>query len=161
MLLVLRIAAFLVGAYVSFQYTAEVWVVGSVFGAVVLFWQFTLNQKVHLASYLGFLLASTLIYALILKMPDWGVPETGFYRLIVPEMLVGTFLLPLAQRLFLKTAWRRVFVTIPAVYVLSYASALLLDQLNPTPPLNYFLNVVAVWQGSYLLFMFAPLKGLE
>ena len=157
-MLILRILFFVVGTIVSYIYAPKYWIVGPIFGAVVLFWHWSLTQKPRLISYVGFFLASTLIYALVIKISTFRIPETGLLGIFMPWLVTGTALLPIAHKYFLKISWQRVLVTIVAVYAVSFGGGTLLNHADLySNPLRYFVNVVMLWQGTYLLCMF-PLQ---
>ena len=61
MTLLAKLLVFVAGAYVSFAHCAEYWVVGPVFGFVVLCWQAASLRTFLAPKRLGFLASSTLI----------------------------------------------------------------------------------------------------
>ena len=161
LILIGKLAVFLVAAYALERYDliAEYWYVGPVFGAVVLLWHArTIRDLVSMRS-LGFLGASTLIYAnvawiimdgdsLIPAIPD--VFDAGFLG-----VMIGSALLPVAHRAFLGASWRRVKIAIPCLYLVWYALALSgLFDVEIT-----LINSMSVWQALYLVCLFAPRPG--
>lgn len=157
-----KIAVFLIGAYLGGKHVTDYWVVGPIFGLVVVIWQATsLRALVTLRSG-AFVVASTLIYALVLWL--YGALLHPFstqrdYSFVA--MIAGTALLPLAHAWCFKVSWRRVLVAIPAIYALTYLVGFLGDAvgLDKTPLADFLYNGVTVWQGAYLLLMFGWRKG--
>ena len=153
----LRILFFVAGTITSYIYAPKYWIVGPIFGAVVLFWHWSLTRKPRLLGYVGFFLASTLIYALVIKMSSIHTPETGLIGIFMPWLMAGTILLPIAHKYFLKVSWPKVLVTIIAVYAVAYTGGTLLNKVDLySNPIRYFVNIVMLWQGTYLFCMFTP-----
>lgn len=153
-----KLAAFLAAAYAFAHYDliAEYWYVGPIFGAVVLLWHAGSSRDLVRMRSLGFLAASTLIYALVAWIIlEWDdeIPEipnvfdAGFLG-----VMIGSALLPVAHGALLGASWGRVTIAIPCLYLAWYA--LSLSELFGLD--NALINFVSVWQALYLVCMFAP-----
>jgi hypothetical protein len=148
---------FTAGAVLSYIYAPKYWIVGPIFGAVVIVWHWSLTRKPRWTGYIGFFLASTLIYALVIKISTLKIPETGLLGIFMPWLIAGTVLLPLAHKYFLKVSWLRVVLTVVAVYAITYGGGTLLNQVGlNTHPIRYVVNAITLWQGTYLACMFWP-----
>jgi hypothetical protein len=161
LILIGKLAAFLAAAYALQHYdlVAEYWYVGPAFGTVVLVWHARTIRDLVSAPSLGFLGASTLIYAVV----AWIIMESDSVIPEIPEVfdagflgvMIGTALLPVAHGALLGASWGRVKIAIPCLYLTWYALALSgLFDLDIT-----LINSMSVWQGLYLLFMFSPKPG--
>lgn len=159
-MLILRIVVFVVGAYIStksvrgtfFNPICEFFLIGLIFGVVVIVWQWSLARELQWNRGVGFFLASTFIYMFVIILPELDISETVFSFIIQNPMCLGTILLPLAHKLILKTSWLRIAVTIPSVFALTFAGGALFQWLS----LGDFINIITIWQGTYLAFMFYP-----
>ncbi len=161
LILIGKLAVFLAAAYALERYdlVAEYWYVGPVFGAVVLLWHARAIRDLASARSLGFLGASTLIYAIV----AWIIME---WDSVIPEIpdvfdagflgvMIGSALLPVAQGALLGASWRRVKIAIPCLYLVWYALALSgLFDVDVT-----LINSMSVWQALYLVCLFAPKPG--
>ena len=65
---VVKAFAFLVCAYVSAEHMTDYWVIGPTFGLVVLIWRATDVDHLFKSGAAAFLIASTLIYALVVRL---------------------------------------------------------------------------------------------
>ena len=148
-----KLLVFIVGAYVSFAHCAEYWVIGPVFGMVVLCWQAT-NVRAFLSpKRLRFLASSTLIYALVYWISRQKLPEVSYlFSAFLLAVLVGTVLLPLAHGRWLGASRRRVRVAIPVIYGAFYLSQF----LNLSSAGQQWINMVSIWQAAYLFCFFGP-----
>ena len=149
LLLVGRIALFLAGAFISGKQVNEYWYIGPTFGIVVLAWYANSIQQLLSLRSLGFLVASTLIYALVARLAG---------ELMV-AVAIGTLLLPTAHAALLGTSWRRTAIAVPGIYGTWYLLGLLTSWLGERwrlGPLEHFVHLVSIWQVAYLLFMFVP-----
>ncbi len=161
-MLILRIVVFVVGAYISnksvagvyFNPICEFFLIGVIFGVVVITWQWSLTRELQWYRWAGFILASTLIYLLVTILLELDIPETALSSVIHNPIFLGTILLPLAHKLILKTSWLRVAVTIPGVYAVSFSIGVFLEELVPYGTARDFVNIIFLWQGAYLMFMF-------
>ena len=153
-----KLAAFLAAACALAHYDliAEYWYVGPVFGAVVLLWHAGSSRDLVRMRSLGFLAASTLIYALVAWIIlEWDdeIPEipnvfdAGFLG-----VMIGSAFLPVAHGALLRASWGRVTIAIPCLYLAWYA--LVLSELFGLD--NALINSMSVWQALYLVCMFAP-----
>lgn len=159
-ILLLKVAAFLVGAYLSNKLVGHYWYVGPIFGAVVLLWQAESIHDLIRPRSLAFFAASTLIWAFVYWLLDHD------HRLLdLPALLglsdsanqavaVGSILLPMAHWLLLKVSWKRVLVPITCLYAAWYAIVSLLDSIDFD--FNAWINAVSIWQAIYLLCLFVP-----
>ncbi len=164
---ILRIVVFVVGAYFSnksvsgtyFDPVCEFFLIGLTFGVVVITWHWSLTREFKWYSWTGFVLISTLIYLLVTILPELDIPETALSFVIQNPLFLGTILLPLAHKLVLKTSWLRVAITIPRVYAVSFSGGAFLDTLVLNGIVRDFVDIVFLWQGSYLVFMFYAFKS--
>lgn len=146
-----RAVIFVIGAYFCQEYAAEYWVVGPLFGAVVLFWHFSFARRTLHWNAAFFLIASTLIYALVVwisRKPRLG--DDAFYWAV----WVGTILLPVAHALMLGASHSRAALAVPCIYGLWYGISSVLGQFTLPQAVQPFLNTVSIWQALYLLFLF-------
>lgn len=146
-LLIARIGLFVVGAFISGKQMDEYWYIGPTFGIVVLAWYANSIQNLLSLRNLGFLVASTLIYALVARLAG---------ELMV-AVAIGTLLLPTAHAALLGTSWKRTAIAVPGIYggwyLLGLAASWLEEWLWPV---QSFVHMASLWQFAYLLFMFAP-----
>jgi hypothetical protein len=148
---IIRVVVFLVGAVVSFEYVPNRWVVGPVFGLVVLIWHTASPKDAIRLRHLGFLAASTFIYYLViaLDLDDGAWLNVAF----------GTAALPLAHRFLLGASWRRTFIAIPSIYAIWYLFSWVIAKTGlQDSPVDFIINFVFVWQAAYLVFMFGCRK---
>ncbi len=153
LLLIARIAAFLVGAHGTRQVVTSSWYVGPIFGLVVLVWYARSLRELFALQSAGFLAASTLIYSLVFRIASMGMTEENVFRAAVA---IGTIFLPLAHKAFLTASWRRVLIAVPGIYGLWYALSSLIAKRTWPQPVDSLVNPVAIWQAAYLLFMCWP-----
>lgn len=161
----IRLAAFLVGAWISGEHTADRWVVGPVFGVVVLLWHARQWEQCWRKPSLIFLACSTLIYALVVTIalsgPGWFSDNMRIYLAVA----VGTFLLPLVHAVCLGADTSRLRRAVPLIYVVWFMATKLLEWLDPSLPYpwNRLINSAAIWQAIYLyaLFGFTPPKPVD
>lgn len=168
---VVKTVAFLICAWVSAAHMTDYWVIGPTFGLVVLVWRSTDVDALFKPDALAFLIASTLIYALVVRLQDTHINGLGVSSDVPLEIAVGvgTILLPLAHARFLKAPWKRAAIAIPAIYITWFVLSSALSALNSesrigqklSEALDQFqlLNLASIWQAAYLAFMFWP--GLE
>ena len=155
---IVKAVVFLICAWVSAQHMTDYWVVGPTFGLVILIWRSTDIDDLFKPNALAFLAASTLIYALVVRLD-----KIGDFRLEW-AVAVGTFLLPLVHAIILKAPWRRAAIAIPAIYVVWLVLSHLLGELNDSSGIGQkvsealddvrFINLASIWQAAYLGFMF-------
>ncbi|GEM_PF-6825374 len=149
-----RLALFAVCAWVSGEHMDEGWVIGPLFGLVVLAWYLALPPTLTLQHAL-FLFASTLIYALVAHLAVDGLPMTQHSMEVNQAVLVGTVSLPVAHRQLLGAPWDRVVRAIIGVYVIWFAIGKLLEMMDLDGTWG-LINMASIWQALYLYFMFAP-----
>ncbi len=146
----LRIATWLVGAWISYAYVTSPWIPGFVFAAVVLVWHRSFSAELVLARYVAFVAASVLNYAIVLEIAEAGAPGSLSFRAFEPSVVVGSVLLPIAHGYLLGVAARRVMAAIPIIYLSAYAVASVVDVSGPAAAI---INPVAAWQLAYLLIL--------
>jgi hypothetical protein len=152
---VLRIVAYIACAYWSGELLTDLWYVGPMFGAVVLLWQVHDWRRLLSWRHGAFLVASTLIYALVIRL------HSTQERLAVEvAVAIGTILLPIAHGLLLGVARRHVQLIIPALFVLWYALVHMIAWIEGVgvPWLPGVFHMAAMWQALYLLLFFRPRK---
>ena len=158
----LKLGLYLAGAWVSQKSCAGYWVVGPVFGAVVLACNARALPALGWVRPAAFLGSSTLIYALVYGIAEnggweWHNPVVEWLSGAFPAGVVaGSILLPLAHRVFLGSAFRRTVgawaLLIASFYGVTLA-ALAADRLGVTG-INFLAIAVYVWQGVYLAVFF-------
>jgi uncharacterized membrane protein YdcZ (DUF606 family) len=155
--ILLRVIVFFVGVYFSYEHAEDYWVVGPVFGSVVLFWQYSIHRKLQIPKAVAFFVSSTLIYALVRYMFDFEITgkidEVAHFS---APVLAGTILLPIAYKLMMGCSWKRVYLAVPAIYVLWHLSGFLLEKLALDSNVEPWINHVMAWQAVYLIAMFYP-----
>ena len=157
-----KAVVFLLCAYTSATHMSDYWVIGPTFGLVVLIWRSTDVDALFKPDALSFLVASTLIYALVVRLEKGDLKLEG-------AVAVGTILLPLAHAWLLKVPWKRAAIAIPATYAVWFVLSRLLGQLHDMTAIGVnigdvldktrIVNLASIWQAAYLGFMFWP--GLE
>ena len=157
-----KISAFLVGTYCSFRCVVSHWHVGPIFGIVVLIWRAkSLSDLFNIRS-VAFLAASTLIYALVIEIMERTSNRVSSDLWSYLAVAVGTLLLPIAHGLCLHAPWSRVFLAVPAIYVVWYGLGLGLNAMAlHDQPVEALVNTVSTWQAAYLVFMFAAIPGVR
>jgi hypothetical protein len=151
---ILRLAAWALGAVVCDRTVENHWVVGPVFGGVVVLWDWTCCQKPRWVRWGVFLVVSTLIYAMVRELADIRLPDSPIFEVLFPAVLVGSFLLPLAHRIILNQPRVPIVTTGILIYIASYAGSLVSDGLGLGAPWTMLINSVAAWQGAYLFLLF-------
>jgi len=142
------------GVYFSYEMIDNHWFVGPIFGAVVLFWYWTLIPEPKIPGSICFFLTSTAIYALVLELTQRDLPNAGIFQFLDPAIITGTILLPVAHKLFLGGSWAKTAVAIPGIYLICFGGAQLSNFLSLGAPYSSFVNSMSFWQGAYLIFMF-------
>jgi hypothetical protein len=155
MLLVFRLVIYLVGGYLSMACAVEIggnghypligFAVGPIFAIVVLLWQ---NDFVSSAS-LKFLILSTLIWCLV----DWLLHVASGDKYFDLDILVGSILLPCAHAWIFRSSWRRACLAIVLSFV-GFELSRLIPENGPNL-VRRIINPAMLWQGGYLLAMFA------
>ena len=155
-----KVVVFLLCAYASATHMTDYWVIGPMFGLVVLIWRSPDVDDLFKPEAGLFLIASTLIYVLVVKMERSDKVD------LQTMVGVGTILLPLAHAYFLKAPWRRTMIAIPAIYITWFVLSRVLGYLNDSTGISQtiseairdsrVLNLASVWQAAYLGFMFWP-----
>ena len=152
-----KAVVFLLCAYTSATHMSDYWVIGPTFGLVVLIWRSTDVDALFKPDALSFLVASTLIYALVVRLEKGDLKLEG-------AVAVGTILLPLAHAWLLKVPWKRAAIAIPATYAVWFVLSRLLGRLDDSSGIGQkisealdevrIINMASVWQAAYLGFMF-------
>lgn len=151
-MLILRILVFIVGAWLS-SGLAIIGLAGMVFGFVVIVWHWSFTRKLYWFRWSGFLLLSTLIFILVVRMQDTHIFKAA--KILDPAILAGTVLILIAHKFLLKASWLRIAIAISGVYAITTLDLWLLSVIpKPSHPDIELLNPVSIWQGTYLLFMF-------
>lgn len=150
-----RALVFLAGAYFSFQKVDDFWFVGPIFGAVVLIWEWSFKEKLDLAKAVGFFAASTLIYALVYRISKIDMPKIDkLFDSVYCAVIVGSFLMPVAYKLFFGGSLKKTLIAIPAIYAIFYLSSLVFPDVQK--PAGNIINIVTFWQGAYLFLLCSP-----
>lgn len=151
----IRLGLFALCAWISQEHMDDRWVIGPVFGLVVLAWQVKW-PPVLTAQHGLFLLASTLIYAVVAHIAveaktPFGEGDSELYLAVA----LGTVLLPLAHRQFLGATWERTWRTVLGVYAVWFVVVQCFSLMDVS--LDWALvNTASVWQALYLYCMFGP-----
>ena len=160
------IARFLIYAssvFISCKYATGYWVVGPVFGLAVVCWDSDNLKKFVAPKHGAYFAASTLIYALVyfIASKNWNrgsdLADSLFGSLPI-AIVTGSFLLPLAHKLFLGAKVKTLVRTIPLL-IFSYYVLAMVSLANDTWHLGWdfkflFLNI-GIWQGIYLYTLYA------
>ena len=157
-MLFLRLLAFAIGTWLSQEYVDEYWVVGPVFGCVVCLWSCTSLRDAKDLKKPLFILASTLIYALVyhISRMDWDT-GTALAEMLVGSMpvavLVGSVLLPFAHKTILgkvPAGWRTAPLLLAASFYLISFVATAADHFDLGGHIRFISIAVVLWQAIYL-----------
>ena len=160
--MIAKALVFLICAWVSATHMTDYWVIGPTFGLVVLVWRSTDVDALFKPDAAAFLVASTLIYALVARLSEQHIKGLNTYSDVPLEVAVGigTILLPASHALLLKVSWRRVAIAIPGIYVPWFVLSRLLDQpwiggrISGALNSSMIVNLASIWQAAYLALMF-------
>ncbi len=151
-MIILRLFVFIVGVWLS-RGLAIIGLTGIVFGIVVIVWHWSFTRKRYWFRWAGFLLLSTFIFILVVRMQDHQLFRA--HKIVDPAILAGTVLILIAHKFLLKASWLRIAIAISGVYALTTLDLWMISVVpHPTHPDLELLNPVAIWQGTYLMFMF-------
>ena len=151
-MIILRLAVFIVGAWLSWG-LAFMGLAGIAFGIVVIVWHWSFTRKFYWFRWAGFLLLSTFIFILVLRMQDNHIFKD--HKIVDPAILAGTVLILISHKFLLKASWLRIAVAISGVYALTTLDLWFFSVMpKPSHPDIELLNPVAIWQGTYLMFIF-------
>ena len=151
-MIIFRLAVFIVGAWLSHG-LAFMGLAGIVFGIVVIVWHWSFTRKFYWFRWAGFLLLSTFIFILVIRMQDSHIFKT--HKIIDPAILAGTVFILIAHKFLLKASWLRTVIAISGVYAFTTLDLWFLSVMpKPSHPDLQLLNPVAIWQGTYLMCMF-------
>ena len=155
-----KVVVFLLCAYASATHMSDSWVIGPMFGLVVLIWRSPDVDDLFKPDAAFFLAASTLIYALVVKL------ERSESFTLETAVAAGTVLLLAAHAGFLKTSWNRAAIAACGTYIVWFVVSRLLGQLDEGTQIGQtisealrdsrLVNLASIWQGAYLGFMFGP-----
>ncbi len=150
-----KVALIFAGAYLSQKFVTNLWLPGPIFGAVVLVWRWAAARKIEWIRSGLFLLASTLIYALVARL----ILGTQTIFSDNSAVFLGTALLSAAQALFLRAPWRRAAIAVPLIFILWYSLSLTVSEIRWAK--EWVINGMILWQGPYMILFFArrPLRG--
>lgn len=158
-----KVFVFLICAWVSATHMTDYWVIGPMFGLVVLIWRSTDVDSLFKPDAAAFLIASTLIYAVMVKL------ERSDNFTLETAVAAGTVLLAATHAGFLKVPWNRAAIAAVGTYVVWLILSRLLGQLDERTQIGQtinealrasrLVNLASIWQATYLAFMFWP--GLE
>jgi hypothetical protein len=161
-----KIARFLILAssvFISAKYADNYWIVGPVFGLAVICWDSNNFKNFVAAKHLAFLVASTLIYALVFHISsqnwnrgsDW---QDSFFGSLPAAVVIGSVLLPWAHRIFLSARIaivRKVICLLIGSYYVTASISLANDQWGFGWKINFLFLMIALWQAIYLYTLFA------
>ena len=153
---------YLLSVVISRQFCASYWIVGPVFAIALLLINYQSLTKSSSQKYLVFVLASTLVYALVFLIAsrgwsfkkDW---QDALFGALSGGVILGSFLLPRIQaRLFglaLKKSLKVSLLLIISWYAVTFLS-LIEDPLLEIAPFIDFLSIsIALWQGIYFKYL--------
>jgi hypothetical protein len=152
-----KILVLLLCAYGSATHMTDYWVIGPMFGLVVLIWRSPDVDDLFKPDAALFLAASTLIYALVVKL------ERSENFTLEAAVAAGTVLLAAAHAGFLKTPWNRAAVAACGTYIVWFLLSRLLGQLDEGTQIGQtiseglrdtrLINLASIWQVAYVGFM--------
>ena len=155
---IVKAVVFLICAWVSATHMTDYWVIGSTFGLVVLIWRSTNVDDLFKPDAVTFLIASTLIYALVVRL------ERSENFTLEAAVGVGSVLLAAAHAGFLKIPWNRAAVAACGTYIVWFLLSRVLGKLDEGTQISQtisealrdsrLINLASIWQGAYLGFMF-------
>lgn len=148
-----KIFIFFIGAYFSYKHCASYWVVGPIFGVVVIVWNARSLPELTKAQNLAFLFCSTVIYALVYWIASRN-SDRGFFVAVA----VGAVLLPVAHKIYFSVSWKRTLIVIPCLYGLWYGIGSLIAQLHFEGTMETIVNYVSIWQVLYIALFFWPIN---
>ena len=106
-MIILRLAVFIVGAWLSWG-LAFMGLAGIAFGIVVIVWHWSFNRRFYWFRWAGFLLLSTFIFILVVRMQDNQLFKD--MKILDPAILAGTVLILIAHKFLLKASWLRIAI---------------------------------------------------
>ena len=152
---VVKTLGFAASVTLSTKYADGYWVVGSVFGLVVLLWD-SENWKSFLSVkrsiFLGFSIGIyALVYFISRRNWDFGEFVNFFIGPFQVAILFGSVAMPLTHRFLLSGsgALKVSTLLITAFYIITFIS-FLNDYLRLNFHVNFLFIYVALWQGIYL-----------
>ncbi len=150
-MIILRLLAWLAGAVIGYSYITNHWIPGLIFGGVVVMWHWSFVRSFSWGRYALFVLASTLNYALVLELAQLDWPNYALFSVLVPAVVAGTVLLPVAHKFVLGASIKRVVIAIPVMYFSAYLTAVFIDRFEVGEPWSLIVNFMAAWQLAYLI----------
>ena len=143
---------------ISRRYCAGYWVVGPVFGVALLLVNFERVSKKLSSKHFAFVLASTLIYALVYFIADkgWKFRQDWLDMLagsLSGGIVLGSILMPLIHAKLFGLKFKAVKLVSLLLIVSWYAVAaasLIGEVIGFKSPIDFILIAIALWQGIYL-----------
>ncbi len=163
---IVRFVIYASSVLISAKYADSYWVVGPLFGLVVVVFHSANLKPLFKPKDISFLIASTLIYAIVfhISSQNWNYGSDladSLYGSFPIAIITGSVLLPLAHKMIygasVKTFKSAVIALIVSYYIVVLIS-ILRDLLTPGMHLNFLLLFIGAWQAAYLC-VFFPLKG--
>lgn len=162
-----RVIVYCASVWISATYAAGYWVVGPVFGLVVVAYDSNLFRNLKLGRHAFFILVSTIIYAAVCRIAlgRWERQSDLFNYFIGPfpvAVVVGSILMCFAHRFIFQSSNSQMFratISLIASFYLVTLFGYLKDKAGLWPHLNLISAFVAVWQGTYLYLFFVKTKG--
>jgi hypothetical protein len=156
---ILRLFVYGIGAWVSVKYATGYWVVGPVFGMVVVYYDSERFRKFAAGRHLAFLAASTLIYALVYGVAsakwEWSSDSLNYFLGPLPAgVFLGSILLPLSHQIILKRSPKATLRTMTWLTLSFYLVMLLAfadERLSLKLHFNFIALSVVLWQALYLI----------
>lgn len=157
MAILISILAYLLSVFVSWKYCAGYWVVGPVFAAAILMAHFKQVGKKFSLRHVAWILASTLVYALVywISRKGWAFQQDWLDMLagsLTAGVIAGSLLMPAIHAYLFdvpsKSARKASLLLILSWYVTIFLS-LLDEKLGFKPHIEYDFVAIALWQGIY------------
>lgn len=151
---------------ISLKYANSYWVVGPVFGLVVITLDSASFRSFVASKHVAYLAASSLIYALVyhISRQNWNHGSDLMDSLagsFPAAVITGSILLPLAHRVFLSAVWKKVWRT-TVILIAAYYFVTVLSWANDASGMNFRVNflmiLIAAWQGLYLYSFYIPMN---
>ncbi len=158
----IKLAIYFLCVWISTKFADGYAVVGPVFGLAVVAYDSKFFTNISREKHVGFLIASTLIYALVywMSLRKWESSFEFFNYLIGPFALgvvLGSVLLPYAHKMFFKKSpvlTKQVIAFLLISFYTVTFFAYVYNEFGIGFSFNYAAIAIALWQGIYLYLFF-------
>jgi len=159
---IVRLATYLIGAFLSARLCAAYWYVGPIFGVVVIVWRFGHAVRPQWFRLFSFFVCSTLLYALVFLIANIRQPVWMFepFDMLAAGVSAGSVLLPLSHIFLLGGRWSSVAITSMLLilsYFIVYCLFFFIEEIGLSSSYSMY-SLAYVWQGVYLV-RFFYIKG--